>query len=190
MKKLFLFILLIPQLGFSQIITLFDTVYVKEDTLNVMEIMRSEGMMNDGFKIGFWKKWYSNRQLADSGEYAIVTKSKIKLYDFDSTFYEVDTNYIRNYLKEKYSFPIGKWVSYYPNGKIKETGSYLPFGIVKITVVAMLDGSGKDIITFTEPKSMKTEIWKYFDENGKIVMQEKYINGVYVGDVSLEEKKE
>lgn len=185
MKKIVLLIFLLPQLGFAQITTLYDTVFARNDSTKVQEIIKSEGMMRDGFQIGLWKKWYSNGQLSDSCEYAIITRNKIKLYDEDSSFYEVDTNYIRKSLKEKYSFPIGEWVSFYRNGKKKETGNYLPFGIVKVTVLAVPDEHEdyKDIFVFTEPEGMKTGIWRYFDENGNIEEQENYINGVYVDDV-------
>jgi antitoxin component YwqK of YwqJK toxin-antitoxin module len=184
MKKIILLIFLLPQLGFAQMTTVFDTVFAEDDATKIQEVMKSEGMMKDGFQIGVWKKWYSNGQLSDSCEYAVISKNKIKLYDEDSSFYEVDTNYIRKSLKEKYSFPIGEQVSYYRNGKKKETGNYLPLGIVKIKVLAMPDGNGdfKDVYVFSEPEGMKTGIWRSFDDKGNVESKDKYINGVYVGD--------
>ena len=98
--------------------TLFDTVMIDNGTLKVMEIITSKGMMKDSFRVGLWQSWYSNKQLSDSGAYAIHPKGKIKLYDYDSTFDMVDTLTIRKNLKDQYSLPVGKWVSYYKNGKI------------------------------------------------------------------------
>ena len=181
-------VLLPPHSGIAQITTLFDTIDSEIDTSKVKEILTSTGMMKDGFRVGVWQSWYSNKQLADSGAYAIIPKNKIKIHDDDSTFSEVDTNYIRNSFKENYSFQVGKWVSYYKNGKIKSTGSYLPNGIVKVFVVAIDDGMGeiKDVSYFSYPEEMKTGIWKNFDKNGKIEEEENYIHGVFVGDIPVE----
>ena len=185
MKKIILFLFLLPLSGIAQITTVFDTVDSEIDTSKVKEILTSIGMMKDGFRVGVWQSWYSNKQLADSGAYAIFPKSKIKIHDDDSSFSEVDTNYIRKSFKENYSFRVGKWVSYHKNGKIKSIGSYLPNGIVKAYVVAipMDNGEIKDQFYFTFPEGMKTGIWNHFDENGKIEEQENYINGVFVGDI-------
>ena len=187
-KKIFLLILIIPQFGFGQTTALYDTIFDSKNTSKINLIMRSEGILKDNFKIGIWKTWYPNGQLSDSGQYNIVVKSNIRVHDSDSTFFQVDTNYIRGRIKEKYSFPVGKWVSYYSNGKIKNTGTYLPFGFVEAQALQIpAEGDSlKFVYTFTFPEGMKTGIWKLYDENGKIEEQENYVNGVFVGDIPIE----
>ena len=182
--------LFLPQPVFSQLAILYDTLSARKDSLMVTEILKSEGMMNEGLKIGVWERWYSNGQLCDSGKYAIYPKNSIRFYDADnSAFSYADTANIRMNLNDKYALPAGKWVSYYRNGRVQETGSYLPSGIVRMSATEMIDKDGelKNIYVFTEPEGVKTGVWTYFNDEGEMLWQENYINGVKIAEVPVEE---
>jgi antitoxin component YwqK of YwqJK toxin-antitoxin module len=192
MKKIILFLFFLHQLSFGQTTTLYDTISDKaylaySDSFKIVKhILRSEGIMKDGFQTGLWKSWYDNGQLADSGVYAIVTKNEITIYDSDSTFGYIDTNYIKKTFAEKYSFPSGHWVTYNRNGKIQDVGNYIPRGFV--STAAEEDPNGSIIFSWTPPTGMQTGIWKHYDENGKLESQENYKNGVNVGEIPIGEK--
>ncbi|MGZ3884984.1 MAG: hypothetical protein ACXVPD_12560, partial [Bacteroidia bacterium] len=61
--------------------------------------------------------------------------------------------------------PVGEWTSYYPTGKIKEKGMYRENDT----------GVWEDL--WNSGYCIKHGTWTYYDENGKMVRQEKYSFG-------------
>jgi antitoxin component YwqK of YwqJK toxin-antitoxin module len=95
-----------------------------------------------------------------------------------------------NTLKEKYSLPVGKWISYYRNGQVLETGTYLAVGMVK-TSTALVPGEDGELIyteVIAEPEGVKTGEWTYYVETGKMVLKESYTEGLKAGEVFMQEE--
>jgi len=137
---------------------------------------RSEGTLKDSVKLGVWKTWFDNKHLADSGEYVLFTADKIR-FEIEEGGYTVDTHAIVQGWANKTSIETGKWVYYYDNGKVMQTGSYIPFCLQKISFAQVMDANDNFTIVYSlpmGPTALKTGLWKHFTEEGKLEMEEKY----------------
>jgi len=187
--KHLLLVFFFPLSIFGQMSALIDTIpKAVYDPINdkwLPSIMKSKGMLKDSLKVGVWQSFYDNGQVADSGEYRIADKIKIILMDSASQaiYHYVDTNYIKTTFKKKYSVPTGTWVEYNRNGTLKSAGTYLPVAFIEVSPpLDDIDNPGNLLYSWSLPWAMKTGIWKYFNEQGKLEQTEVYKNGILIGD--------
>ena len=104
-----------------------------------------------GDKHGDWKSYYENGDPISIAHYVEGAKhGEWKLY-YESGFPEETGRYV-NGLEQ------GEWVYYYENNKIQSTGAYLPL-------------NDKTAHLIDELEEAKEGVWKYFDENEKLIEQ-------------------
>ena len=104
-----------------------------------------------GDRHGDWKSYYESGKPISIGSYVEGAKhGEWKLY-YESGFPEEAGRYVNG-------FEQGEWVYYYENNKVQSTGAYLPL-------------NDKTAHLIDELEEAKEGVWKYFDENGKLIEQ-------------------
>ncbi len=130
--------------------------------------------------VGKIRLWHDNGQLFSIGEGVAVTKDAITFeYDRFSDI-KPDTAYIlEGMIAHKY-LEKGEWVYYYENGLIESKGIHLPFAKMHIDLVIDMDDFGEytERYSWSDHETAKDGIWKYYSENGKLIREEIYKNGV------------
>ncbi len=166
----------------AQYTTLYDTVFI-DDTSTQFEIIKREGLLENGLNMGRWNSWYSNGQLAESGEYKIVSNKEIR-FIMDNSNITFDTIDFRNKLNEKISIPFGWWTTYNKMGQILSKGQYLDYPVSLLYPIDMLDENGEiqTMISIDRPKSLKTGIWELYDELTKTTKIEIYNQGILINE--------
>jgi antitoxin component YwqK of YwqJK toxin-antitoxin module len=146
---------------------------------------------------GLYKEFDSTGILLMEGTYTNVDSIACEdCYVYNSW----DFNLNRNALKKDsfvyfYSLRTGVWKFYYPNGKLKEEGTYSD-KVHSYTSTGLYDPdqfksflnktnsyltiSGGPIGVGLDIEYLKDGVWTYYDERGKILKKEYLINGLLV----------
>lgn len=150
----------------------------------------------DGGAHGLWINRYRNGNLKEIGEYYCERKkgtwtyyyengNLMKYETYDAPYLETLTekgppwDTLKNTLRN-YSYLLsGSYAEYYANGKLKEEGSYeiIEEFSETDTVIIMAPETYEETKVAIEgpfwlPKSVKTGIWKWGDENGNLIRVE------------------
>jgi len=169
-------------LGFlnAQETTIYDTIFHPEDSIKY-ELVKSDGILQNGLKIGVWKSWYDNGQLVTQGEYTILLNKDIKIVNHeDCSECIVSEDEVRKQLKAAYSIETGKWETYYKNGKLMQTGSFLPEYTIDINWTEVIEDDGSRRNVYSLPiylHALETGVWYYYDETGKFTNKTTYVKG-------------
>lgn len=183
MKSIILILLIVyTKLISAQDTLICDTLFYNNESGKKFEIIKMRGTIKDGFKVGLWKSYYDNGILKEQGEYTILLKKDIKIINHqDCNDCIIDEVELRNKLNEKYSIETGNWVYYYKNGKIMQTGSYLPIWKIDIRWAEIVkdDSSIENISSGIPayPQAMQTGVWVFYDEDGKATYKTTYVEG-------------
>jgi antitoxin component YwqK of YwqJK toxin-antitoxin module len=144
--------------------------------------IKEQGMMRDSVKVGVWKTWYKDGQLADSGSYirGMIDMVKVKVGDVD--LHGIDTTEIKKKMvTDNFSVKTGKWIANHDNGKRLEEGEYLPLEIIRIEFIEDIEGHLRYVATLPEP--IKIGRWKEWDRYGSLVTEKVYKNDGSVMEV-------
>jgi len=139
---------------------------------------RSIGEMVDSIKLGAWQYWNENGTPSDSGSYVKLTSEQIRVYVHQEYIdkYKIDTLKIKqkDATSRKYT-ETGKWIIRSEKGIVIETGEYLP--MASITLDFILDENNEEIYVYTASEPIKIGMWKHYNENGKLAVEQEYIVG-------------
>lgn len=164
----------------AQETTIYDTIFRPEESIKY-ELVKSTGMLQNGLKVGLWKSWYDNGQLVVQGEYAILLNKDIKIVNHeDCNECKVSEDEVRKQLKPAYSIETGKWDTYYKNGKLMQSGSFLPEYTVDINWVEVIEEDGIRSHVYSLPiylHAWETGVWYYYDETGKFTNKTTFVKG-------------
>jgi hypothetical protein len=164
----------------AQETTLYDTIFRPEESIKY-ELVKSKGLLHNGLKVGFWKSWYDNGQLMIQGEYAILLNKDIKIVNHeDCNECIVSEDTVRKQLQAAYSIETGKWETYYKNGKLMQTGSFLPEYTIDINWAEVIDDDGTRRNVYSLPiylQALETGVWNYYDETGKFTNKKTFVKG-------------
>jgi antitoxin component YwqK of YwqJK toxin-antitoxin module len=183
MKLIIIGLLIIfPKLIIAQDTIVYDTLFFNNESGKRFEIIKMTGTIENGFKIGLWKSYYDNGILKEQGEYTTLLKKDIKIINHqDCNDCIIDEVAIRNKLNEKYSIETGNWIYYYKNGKIMQSGLYIPIWKIDIRWAEIIkdDGSIENISSGIPvyPQAMQTGVWVFYDEDGKVTYKTTYVEG-------------
>lgn len=175
-------LIIIPNLIIAQDTIIYDTIFYNNESGKKFEIIKMSGAIKDGFKVGLWKSYYDNGILKEQGEYTRLLKKDIKIINHqdcnECTINEVE---LRNKLNETYHIETGSWIYYYKNGKIMQTGSYIPIWRIDIRWAEILKDDGYIEYISTgipvNPQAMQTGVWVFYDEDGKVTYKTTYVEG-------------
>ena len=176
------FLIVFPKLIIAQDTIIYDTLFYNNESNKSFEIIKSTGKILNGLRIGLWKFYYDNGILKEQGEYSIILKEDIKIINHqDCNDCLIDEVALRNTLKDKYSIETGNWIYYYRNGKIMQTGSYLPIWNIDIVWAEIVKDDGT-IAYFNNgipvnPQAKQTGLWKFYNEEGELTDKTKFIEG-------------
>ncbi|MBI5541438.1 MAG: hypothetical protein HY951_15340 [Bacteroidia bacterium] len=183
MKRIIICLLIsTPKLIIAQDTIVYDTLFNNNESNKKFEIIKSSGKIINGLKIGLWKSYYDNGMLKEQGEFTILLKKDIIIINHqDCNECVIDEKTMRNNFNEEYSIETGNWTYYYKNGKIMQSGTYLPIWKIDIRWAEIVkdDGSIENISSGIPvyPQAMQTGIWMYYDEYGNLTDKTTYVEG-------------
>ncbi len=127
----------------------FYNVYLTVDTLNGKAIYKAENKIIDK---NIYDKYKATRKNIENCKPCIIET------------YDVNEKLIYRAAKFE-DCPVGEWISYYPNGKIKEIGHYRENDT----------GNWEDL--WNSAYCIKHGSWIFYDEKGKVTKTENYSFG-------------
>lgn len=74
---------------------------------------------------------------------------------------------------------IGQWITYHPNGKMAISGQYDTLFTFYHGAVQEI-GANRPVPVYIHHEQLKSGIWRYYDETGKLIGKEEYFNGSLV----------
>lgn len=130
--------------------------------------LKLQGRYDCGHKIGTWTYYHENGQMA-------------KVESLKQPYPEMLTNEVGWDTLKRYYLPEGSYLEYYANGQLKVDGMYEIVEAFSATDTLFSFDTityelKEEIIAgeFWIPRSRKTRVWTYYDENGHITAMESY----------------
>lgn len=131
---------------------------------------------------GEWKFFYESGQLSRR---MYFSNGKLNR-DFKSYY---SNGSLKENGKYKEDNRFGRWFEYYENGRVKSIGSYIPetkiINYSEETVDSLkLNGYDTNYLNFPMRIFLKRGEWKYWNERGDLIMEEKYSDGKRIRKLS------
>ncbi len=136
---------------------------------------RDSGTVYYSKKIGIWRTWHSNGQVASIGSYAdsfAIPASLNRVADSGVRASTLQSFIQQSYLNE---YKIHLWLTYYNNGQLKDSTTYHNGDKVGISTAYYKDG-----ILWGKGKyklNLEDSLWQWYHPNGMLASKEYYLKG-------------
>lgn len=136
---------------------------------SILGIKTIENYKN-GERNGYYCQWYRKDNTIEEGYYEKNNRSGKWIISDTNKVVKKEVEYLNGYY-------FGLCTSYWPNGKIKEQGSYIQIeGKRGVTAIKQY---GKSRTTFRKVNNLpvRNGNWNYYDKLGKLIKTKKFIKG-------------